>query len=374
MAYVRKYNSGKWIAIASWYDGNGERHTKSKGSFPTKQAAKQYAAMLDVQKYDGSITDNDPTFKEYFDNWFETYKKGSVSLATERRYQNDGKFIGDYFKNKKLSTINRYQYQVFLNKFGKGHAPSTVRKFNGVIRQCVKNAIIDGLIVKDFTAGVKLGGNDSKSLHVEYLNVAEIQKLVHYLKACRQARYTGRYMILTAIYTGMRLGEIMALTWDDVNFNFRTISINKSWNYLDGGGFKKTKTQSSMRTIRVNDELLSLLAELKVNKQTLIFRNAYGYLPTSNAVNKTLRHALSECGMRKRDYHFHSLRHSHVAYLLSRDVPLYMISKRLGHSNTTITANKYAYLIDEFKERSNDMIEESLNAIDQKTSKNNRLA
>ena len=67
MAYVRKYNSDNWIAIASWYDGNGKRHTKSKGSFPTKQAAKQYAAKLYVQKCDGSITDNDPTFKEYFD-------------------------------------------------------------------------------------------------------------------------------------------------------------------------------------------------------------------------------------------------------------------------------------------------------------------
>ena len=105
MAYVRKYNSDNWIAIVSWYDGNGKRHTKSKGSFTTKQAAKQYAAMLDIQKYDGSITDTAPTFKEYFDNWFETYKKGSVSLATEKCYQNDSKFIGNYFKNKKLSIM-----------------------------------------------------------------------------------------------------------------------------------------------------------------------------------------------------------------------------------------------------------------------------
>lgn len=73
---------------------------------------------------------------------------------------------------------------------------------------------------------------------------------------------------MTAIYTGMRLGEIMALTWNDINF--KTISINKSWNYLDGGGFKKTKTKSSIKTIRVNDDLLNLIVELKVNKQGLV--------------------------------------------------------------------------------------------------------
>ena len=186
--------------------------------------------------------------------------------------------------------------------------------------------------------------------------------------------------VLTAIYTGMRLGEIMALTWNDINF--KTISINKSWNYLDGGGFKKTKTKSSIKTIRVNDDLLNLIVELKVNKQGLVFRNAYGQLPTSNAVNKTLRNAMSQCGIVKQDYHFHSLRHSHVAYLLANDVPLYIISKRLGHSNTTITADKYAYLIDEFKERSNEMIENSLNELNPKSknesegkpSKNNCLA
>lgn len=60
---------------------------------------------------------------------------------------------------------------------------------------------------------------------------------------------------------------------------------------------------------------------------------------------------------------FH-LRHSHVTYLLANDVPLYAISKRLGHSNTTITANKYAYLIDEFKARSDNKIEQSLDKIE----------
>ncbi|WP_251547927.1 site-specific integrase [Limosilactobacillus caecicola] len=366
MARIVRKPNGKWLIETSWYDGNGKRRYKSKGGFATKQAARQYAAELDSKKYQGEITDDDPSFAEYFMMWFETYKENSVALTTKKRYLNDYKFIADYFRNRKLSSITRFQYQTFLNAFGKNHAPSTVRKFNGVVRECVKNAIVDNLINKDFTIGVKLGGDESRSLHVEYLNIAEINTLVKYLKNGRQPRYTSRYMILTAIYTGMRLGEIMALTWHDVNFNFKTITINKSWNYVGGGGFKKTKTPSSIRTIRINDSLLRLLAELKDNHQDMVFMNANNQIPSSNAVNTLLRKSLAACDMSKQDFHFHSLRHSHVAYLLANGIPLYAISKRLGHSNTTITANKYAYLIDEFKARSDEMIENSLNKIDDK--------
>ena len=95
----------------------------------------------------------------------------------------------------------------------------------------------------------------------------------------------------------------------------------------------------------------------------MVFRNSNGQMPSSNAVNHTLRKIMHSCGLSKNDFHFHSLRHSHVAYLLANDVPLYAISKRLGQSNTTITANKYAYLIDEFKARSDEMISNSLDKI-----------
>lgn len=199
---------------------------------------------------------------------------------------------------------------------------------------------------------------------IDYLNIAELNQLVIALEANRQPRYTGRYMILTAIYTGMRLAEIAALTWQDINFDFKTVQINKSWDYLNGGGFKPTKNKSSNRIIRVDNHLLSLLAELKENHTDLVFGSQIANnVPGSNAVNKTLRKFLKQCCINKPSFHFHSLRHTHVAYLLSQGIPLYAISQRLGHSNMTTTATKYAYLIDEFKARSDDLIEEALSDI-----------
>nr|WP_231951999.1 tyrosine-type recombinase/integrase [Pediococcus claussenii] len=73
-----------------------------------------------------------------------------------------------------------------------------------------------------------------------------------------------------------------------------------------------------------------------------------------------MREALAECYIDKPSFHFHSLRHTHVAYLLSEGVDLYVISKRLGHSGISTTSRVYSYLIDEYQQKSDLYIEKSL--------------
>lgn len=127
-------------------------------------------------------------------------------------------------------------------------------------------------------------------------------------------------------------------------------------------GFKPTKNESSNRTIRVNDELLKILAQLKANRTPLLFAKAPQDFSISfpQKVNDYLKFTMERMGIQKRDYTFHSLRHSHVAFLLSQGIDIYAISKRLGHSNMTTTSNVYAYLIDEYKHKLDDEIERKL--------------
>ena len=88
----------------------------------------------------------------------------------------------------------------------------------------------------------------------------------------------------------------------------------------------------------------------------MVFQNVLGTIPTSNALNKCLRSIMNDCGIKKQGFHFHSLRHVHVAYLLGKGVDIYAISKRLGHSNITVTLNTYSYLIDEYKAKNDSLI------------------
>lgn len=162
-------------------------------------------------------------------------------------------------------------------------------------------------------------------------------------------------MVMTAIYTGMRLGEIAALTWNDIDFMHKTISVNKSYSYVQRE-LKEPKSKSSKRVIAVNDGLLRILQQLRPNGNIMVFVNSRGELPSSNAVNKTLRKLMANCGLEKKNFHFHSLRHTHVAFLLCQGVDLYAISKRLGHSDLTITMKKYAYLMQEYEAEQNKSI------------------
>lgn len=355
MESFRKQKSG-WKVTISKRDSEGNLHQTSRNGFSTKNEAREYALKVESKSEVLTSSKRDMTFADYFDYWYQTYKENKITESTLRHYKLASKIIHRYFGKQLLKEITRTEYQTFINWYGKDHAKETISKIAGYIRSCAQNAVLDDIIPHDFTQRTELKYNDNKRYAVDYLNISEINKLINRTKIKLDHRYTSRYMILTAIYTGLRLGEIMALTWDDIDFKHKTISVNKSYDY-HSHQIKTAKTEGSNRTIRVNNDLLSCLGQLKANKTKNVFENNQKTVPGSNAVNNVLRKLLQECNINRQGFHFHSLRHSHVAYLLFQGVDMYAISKRLGLSNMTITAKKYAYLIDEYKAKSDNQIE-----------------
>lgn len=356
MAYYQKRGKG-WQARISWVDSQGGRHTKSKSGFQTKTAAKKWAVDNEAKLNQGVAIDKSITLVKYYVEWVKTYKKDKIADSTMRLYGLAKSQLKEHFPDVDIKKVTRTQYQQFINEYGANHAPESVKKLNSVVRACVKSAILDDYLLKDFTQGVTLTANKDREVKVDYLNMKEIQQLIHATQdGINKRRYTSRYMILTAIYTGMRLSEIQALTWNDIDFVHHTIDINKSWN-AKKHCFKPTKNKSSERTIKINGKLVKLLRQLQAGSQSnMIFMNAFGDIPTSNAVNKALRGLLDGLDIHRSNFHFHSLRHSHVALLLANGVDLYAISKRLGHSSTATTSKIYAYLIDEYRDKTDQQI------------------
>lgn len=363
MAHFEK-RGNRWRAQVSWYDEFGKRKFKVKSGFSTKLEARKWANEIEVAKDQNLLSNQDPVFAKYFKEWYLRYKAPGKTQGTIHRYAHIYTLLQDSFGNTKLSKMTRAKYQDFLNIYGKTHAKDTVQKTNGSIRSCAKDAMSDGLIRLNFTDRVNLTWNDDKTRKIEYLNFKQVQQLKELLLQDIKPTYISRYMLLTIIYTGMRPGEIRVLTWRDIDFKHQEIHITKSWDYdnkkvidYDSDEInKKTKNKLSTRVIKVDQKLLDILSQLKTNNHERLFINELGTIPTSNAVNKTLRKQLDKLDIKNKSFHFHSLRHTHVALLLFKGVDLYSISKRLGHSNMSITANTYAYMLDELKQKSDKQI------------------
>ena len=358
MSYARKAKNG-YYGYASYQDNNGKWHQKAVGHFKLKREALKAAADKEKELGAVNVELHSITFSDYYHRWYKVYKENSVSEISKSRYLNFYKVICSYFKDTKLADLKRSKYQEFINWYGANHAFSSVSKLNGAIKNCVSYAIDDDIITKDFTHNVKLVSNKEREYKVEYLTNDELTTLKTAVVKKLNRYNTSRYMILTAIYTGMRKSEIKALTWKDIDFLHSTITVNKSWDEKKKA-FKPTKTESSNRTIKVNRELLKRLADLKANQSVMVFQNVLGTIPTSNALNKCLRSIMKAADIEKQGFHFHSLRHVHVAYLLGQGVDIYAISKRLGHSDITITLRTYSYLIDEYKAKNDTLIIDKL--------------
>lgn len=376
------YKRGKaWSVQVSWYTietgGKKKRHFKTKGGFKTKKEAQLWETQEKLAKSKGQISDKNPAFADYFKRWYEVYRKPSAAANTRKIYEYVAGVLENYFGGLKIRSLTRENLQTFLNKFGEDHAKNTANKVYGNVKACLVEAFDEGIIHKNLASKLKLIYNEDKSHPSVFLSAAEIESLASYCKQIAKPNRPVPYMVLTALFTGMRLGEIMALSWPCIDYGKNTIKIERSWAY-SAYELKSPKNQASYRTIPVPVDLLNKLNELKGNDPCWVFvrKNARhdgmtddeilraGLVDQSTTNDDLKRFAKKACVKDWQDIHMHTLRHAHVAYLAYKNVNWYAISKRLGHSNLAITLNTYAYLIDELKASEDEQIISILNGLD----------
>lgn len=368
MAVYKRGNS--WTVQVSWYISDPDTKSgkkkkyKTKGGFKTKAQAKKWENEQILAKNKNNITNENPVFADFFWDWATTYRIPGKTDATKRRYTSQASILKKYFGRTRIKDINRNSYQKFINDYGKDHAKITVKKMHGVIKACISDAYDEGIVPQNFTNRINIVWNEKHIRKIEYLSIAEIKNLINVTKKSLNHEYTTPYIILTAIYTGMRLGEIMALQWSDIDQNKQTININKSYDYISQK-VKAPKNATSKRVIYVSKSLIDILNELKQNNHKFIFAETNNKLPSNNAVNHALRNRLKKANISKKGFHFHSLRHCHVAYLVAHHVDWYEISKRLGHSNIGITMDTYSYMIDEMKATQQKILANALDSMDE---------
>lgn len=297
-------------------------------------------------------------FSAYFERWIGIYKEGAIRKVTMQKYKLSLSWVKKLAPKLRLNDIDRISYQQLLNDYAKDHERQTTMDFHHHLKSAILDAVDEGLIEKDPTRKVIIKGKSPREKKKKYLNQFELHSLLKDLDLGQQINYD--WLILLIAKTGMRFSEAIALTPNDFDFPHQTLSISKTWNYKDGGGFQPTKNKSSIRKIQIDwmvvSQFSALVKDLPTDKPIFIKEKIF-----NSTINCILSRHCKKLSIPV--ITVHGLRHTHASLLLFGGVSIASVAKRLGHSSMNTTEKTYLHIIQELENKDVDLVMRSLSGL-----------
>lgn len=330
---VGKLNNGKWYASFYYMDWQGKRKRKKKEGFKTQREAKAFEHdFLNKIKADSTIT---------FKNLVQLYLEDCKTRLKPTTYQTKQYVIKDkiapYFNDMAVSDITVTTVRKWQNELlNKDFTPTYVHKINGDLSAIMNFAVkYYGL---PFNPVARCGAiGKARADTMQFWTLEEYKR---FIAAVKKPEFHFLFELL--FYTGIRVGEALALTLNDFDFTAHELSINKSLATVSGKTIIQTpKTAKSVRKIAIPDFICDDAKEY--------VKIIYGYKPSQRIfmTNKhTIAHEMQRCckesGVKK--IRVHDIRHSHASLLVELGFPILLISERLGHENINTTLQTYSHL------------------------------
>ena len=299
------------------------------------------------------------TVNELFNEWLECYQKDQIKVQTYVRYKslyniNIESFIG----TRNIEEITRREMQMVLNQIKTKKSKRTGKELSCVsVNMCliVLNMMFDyavdfELLQANPCERVRSVPSKTKK-KVFAFSIEEQIKIENYIENIHNDEYFG---IILDLYTGLRIGELLALEWDDIDFDNGLMYINKTvYTTLNEDGEWETvtdtpKSKTSNREIPLPDWIIKRLKKIKENSKGkyVVSRND-GSVISAKLYRWRYNQMLEK--LKIEHHHFHSLRHTFATRALENGMDIRTLADILGHSNANITLNVYAHSMIEHK-------------------------
>lgn len=284
------------------------------------------------------------------DMWLQS-KRPYIKQSTYFHYLSIiQKHIISYFGKRRISEISNPVIQDFSIELMQNLKPKTVRDILTVLRQILNYAAEQELYDKP-SIKIKLPKDTVDTIPI--LSSIEQQRLVRFLNQEPDLQKLG---VLICLYTGMRLGEICGLRWEDVDFSNRIIKVRRTIQRIgnENGGTRflidVPKTQKSVRDIPLPDFLMEHLQRNKCSNLSAYVLSGMGEFIQPRTYQNRFKAYLRSSGLSE-DFHFHTLRHTFASRAIELGFDPKTLSEILGHANVNITLNRYVHSSIELKRR-----------------------
>lgn len=297
-------------------------------------------------------------FCDYYSQWISVYKEGAIREVTMGKYRLTQSWLAKLIPDLKIKDLDRTSYQQLINGYAEHHERQTTMDFHHQLKGAILDAVDEGLISRDPTRKAIIKGKQPRAKKIKYLNQFELHAMLGDLDLSGGPSWD--WLILIVAKTGLRFSEALGLTPEDFDFAHQTLSVNKTWDYKNGGGFVPTKNASSMRKVQLDWQLIMQLSGLLKDLPPTepIFVKGKVYNSTANSV--LARHCKN---VSVPTISVHGLRHTHASLLLFAGVSIASVSRRLGHASMTTTQETYLHVIQELENKDIDIVMRALSTL-----------
>jgi integrase len=344
-------------------DETGKRRQILRRGFATRaEAEPALRAAIEAHRKTPAPARTMPTFAEFFDRWHKEVIARAHSPKTAERSHELIQYAIKLFGSTPLDHLTSAQLTADVNRLldhggrvtnqhpqGKPLAPKTVRHIAFLVQACIQQAVDWDIVIKNPMKKVRKPKVTRRRPAV--VDREGFERLLEIVAGL--AIYP---VIILAMATGMRRGELLALAWSDLDWERGFVEVSKSLEQTKQGLRIKSTKSGANRRFSIPGEALEVLREHKAEQEqhralygdtyanrNLVFARPDGEYYSPDKMGTRIRAAMKRAGLM--GVSLHSLRHSHASELLSKGAPITAVSERLGHASPNITLSIYSHAL-----------------------------
>jgi integrase len=347
---------GGWRGALTWTDPDGSRHRRQvRGR--TSAEAREKLDRLRGALHTGTLEPAGAgTVAEYLAGWLERERQRIRPSTWRQREQSLRCYVVPAVGRRPLGKLNPSDVErMTAGVVDSGLSPRTASHARVILRRALADALRDGLVHRNVAALARPPRVTARTIEPgrDYLTAPQLRALL-----TAAALHPIGPLVTLALTTGLRQGELLGLSWDDLNTEAGTLTVRRALARAWGGGVElaEPKTRRSRRTVHLPAVAIAALERQRDRQATaqeaagtawqdrdrLIFTDAIGRPLNRVNVHRAFHELLAAANLPS--IPFHGLRHSTATALLTAGVPLRVVSDLLGHSGIAITSDYYAHV------------------------------